>query len=98
MSLQPPIRAFVAAGAAAAAWAALPAAAAAHGVAPAEPPTVATIVFGWTFEPTIVIPLLAAALVWRWAVNRVRREHPRNPVPRIRSVAFYGSLAATAVA
>ena len=98
MRRRPLNRTRVAAVAAAVVAAALPAGAAAHGVVPDAPPTVATFLFGWTFEPAVVIPLLAAALVWRWAVRRVAREHPRNPVPRIRSVAFYGSLAAVAVA
>jgi len=71
---------------------------AAHGVVTEGPPTVANLLFGWIFEPAVVIPLLAALLVWRYAVRRVNAEHPANPVPRIRSVAFYGALLAVAVA
>ena len=77
---------------------AFPLGVAAHGVVTEGPPTVANLLFGWTFEPAVVIPLLAALLVWRYAVRRVNAEHPANPVPRIRSVAFYGALAAVAVA
>jgi putative copper resistance protein D len=72
-------------------------AAAAHG-AVTEPPTVAGLILGWTFEPLVVIPLVAAAFAWRVAVRRVDAAHPSNPVPRERSVAFYGALLAVAVA
>ncbi len=71
---------------------------AAHGVVTEGPPTPAGLVFGWTFEPAIVIPLVAAAFAWRVAVRRVDAAHPANPVPRARSVAFYGALLAVAVA
>lgn len=71
---------------------------AAHGVVTEGPPTVPGLVFGWTFEPAIVIPIVAAAFVWRLAVRRVDAAHPANPVPRARSVAFYGALLAVAVA
>jgi cytochrome c oxidase assembly factor CtaG len=70
----------------------------AHGVVPAEPPTAANLLFGWTFEPAVVIPLVLAAVAWRYAVRQVNREHPANPVPRIRSLAFYGALTAVAIA
>jgi cytochrome c oxidase assembly factor CtaG len=76
----------------------LPTAVAAHGVVTDGPPTVANLLFGWTFEPTVVIPVLAAALVWRYAVRRVNALHRANPVPRIRSVTFYAALLAVAVA
>jgi putative copper resistance protein D len=75
-----------------------PAAARAHGPAPAEPPTVANLAFGWSFEPAVLLPLVAAAWAWIWAVRRVDAEHPGNPVPRRRSVAFLGGLFAIAVA
>lgn len=71
---------------------------AAHGVVTEGPPTVGGLLFGWTFEPAVVIPLVAAAVAWRVAVRRVDAAHPANPVPRARSVAFYGALLAIAVA
>ena len=71
---------------------------AARGVVTEGPPTVANLLFGWTFEPAVVIPLLASWIAWRYAVRRVNAQHPANPVPRIRSVAFYCALAAVAVA
>jgi cytochrome c oxidase assembly factor CtaG len=77
---------------------ALPSAVWAHGLAPADPPTVTSLLFGWTFEPAILVPLIAAGFAWRWAVARVNRAHPSNHVPRLRSVAFYGGLVAVAFA
>ena len=77
---------------------AAPRAAAAHGVVTEGPPTVANLLFGWTFEPAVVIPLVASWVAWRYAVRRVNAQHPANPVPRIRSLAFYGALVAVAVA
>jgi cytochrome c oxidase assembly factor CtaG len=65
-----------------------PSAVLAHGGVPAEPPSVGTLVLGWTFDPTIWLPVLAVGLAWRWAVGRVARVHPRNPVPRRRSAFF----------
>ena len=72
--------------------------AAAHGEVPAEPPTVASLLFGWSFEPAILLPLLAAGAAWAWGVRRVNRAHPATPVARRRTVAFLGGLAAIAVA
>jgi cytochrome c oxidase assembly factor CtaG len=65
---------------------------------PADPPTLANLVLGWSFEPTIAIPLLAAAAGWLALVRRVRRLHPAHPVPAFRTAAFLGGLAAIAVA
>ncbi len=72
--------------------------AAAHGVAPGEPPSVVNLLLGWHVEPAIALPLLATAAAWAWAVRRVDAAHPANPVPRVRSAAFYGGLAAIALA
>jgi len=68
------------------------------GTVPAEPPTIANLAFGWSFEPAVVLPLLAASLGWVQLVRRIDRAHPANPVPRRRSVAFLAGLAAIAVA
>lgn len=73
-------------------------AALAHGSAPVEAPTAASLLLGWTFEPSIVLPLVATAVVWLRLVSRVNRAHPGNPVPRRRSVAFLAGLAVIAVA
>jgi len=85
-----------------AAWAVVslvaPSAVAAHGPVPHEPPTLANLVLGWSFQPTIAIPLILAAIGWLALVRRVRREHPASPVPASRTLAFLGGLGAIAVA
>lgn len=70
----------------------------AHGAVPHEAPSFETLAFGWHFEPVVAGGLLAAALGWLWLARRVARLHPGNGVPVARSAAFYGGLAAVAVA
>jgi len=70
----------------------------AHGPAPADPPSVANLLFGWSFEPAIILPLVAAAVVWVAWVRRVNAAHPSTPVPRRRTAFFLAGLAAIAVA
>jgi putative copper resistance protein D len=86
------------AGLAIVAVAAAPAAAFAHGPAPAEPPSVANLVLGWSFDPAILLPLAVLAGGWVALVRRVDAAHPGNRVPRRRSVAFLAGLAAIAIA
>jgi cytochrome c oxidase assembly factor CtaG len=62
----------------------LPSAVLAHGLAP-EPASATDVLLAWTFEPEVILPLLAAALLYRWAVGVVRQAHPDNPVPRFRA-------------
>jgi putative copper resistance protein D len=71
---------------------------AAHGEVPAEPPTLANLLFGWTFDPLPTLAILVSLLLWRWAVRRVDAAHPSNPVPRRRSVYFGLGMAALAFA
>jgi putative copper resistance protein D len=71
---------------------------AAHGPAPTEPPTAASLLLGWTFEPLPTLGILVVVGWWWWAVRRVNMVHPANPVPRRRSVAFYGGILALAFA
>ncbi len=56
------------------------------------------VVFGWSFEPTIWLPLLATAAAYLWAVRRVNAAHPASPVPRDRAPAFLLGLATIAIA
>lgn len=77
---------------------ALPAAVAAHGPAPADPPTLASLAFGWQLEPLVAGPLLVFAVGWLLLVWRVRRLHPEHPVPLVRTAAFFSGLAAIAIA
>ncbi len=77
---------------------AAPAAVIAHGPVPAEPPSLVTLVLGWTVEPFVALPLLAAAVVWLRLVGRVNAAHPGGRLPSIRAWAFLGGLVAIAVA
>ena len=70
----------------------------AHGPVPSEPPTLGSLLFGLSFDPAVTLPLAAVAFAWIVAVRRVDAAHPANPVPRIRTVAFFGGLAAIAIA
>ena len=63
----------------------------AHGIAP-TPGSLVDVLLAWSLEAHVVLPLLGAALLYRWAVGPVRRAHPANPVPRFRSLAWYGGL------
>jgi putative copper resistance protein D len=71
---------------------------AAHGAVPAEPPDAANLLLGWSFEPALVLPLLAAAVAWRWLVGAADRAHPDHPVPAFRRWSFLAGLFAIAVA
>jgi len=71
---------------------------AAHGPVQAEPPTLTSLLLGWTFEPVPTLAIAVAAGWWWWAVRRVDAEHPGHPVPVRRSVAFAGGLVALAFA
>jgi putative membrane protein len=70
----------------------------AHGLAQADPPSAASLLFGWTFDPLPTLGIAIALGWWWWAVRRVNAAHPGNPVPRRRSVAFALGMAAIAVA
>jgi cytochrome c oxidase assembly factor CtaG len=101
VSLLPAVRRIVPLGAvlgiaAGAAAAATPVAA--HGAIPTEPPTPASLLLGWTFEPLPTIGIAVGLMLWRWAVRRVNAAHPGNPVPRSRTLAFLGGMAAIAIA
>ena len=63
----------------------------AHGVTP-FPASLTDVLLAWTFEPSILLPLIAAALLYRWAAGVVRRDHPDNPVPLYRVWSWYLGL------
>jgi cytochrome c oxidase assembly factor CtaG len=70
----------------------------AHGAEVPPPPDLAAFLTDWTFYPQVVIPLLAAAAAYLWAVRRVNAAHPANPVPFDRPVFFLVGLACIGVA
>ncbi|MEA2675935.1 MAG: hypothetical protein QOJ81_76 [Chloroflexota bacterium] len=63
----------------------------AHGVAPV-PANGLAVLLAWSPEAHVLLPLVAAALIYRWAVGVVNRGHPDNPVPRYRLAAWYLGL------
>ncbi len=71
---------------------------AAHGVGVPPAPDLAGLVLGWSFDPTIWLPLVASAAAYLWAVRRVDAAHPGNPVPRDRPLFFLMGLVAIAIA
>jgi cytochrome c oxidase assembly factor CtaG len=75
-----PVVAALAVGVVALGW---PAPVAAHGYAP-PPESIWTVLLAWQFEAHVILPLAAAALIYRWAVKRVNEAHPNNTVPRYR--------------
>jgi len=70
----------------------------AHGPVPTEPPTATSLLLGWTWQPIPTLAIAATVVWWLWAVRRVDSVHPRNPVPRRRTVAFLGGMLALAFA
>jgi putative membrane protein len=70
----------------------------AHGPVPSDPPSVANLLLGWTFEPLPTLGIVAAVWWWLWAVGRVDGQHPTNPVPRRRTAAFLAGMVALAFA
>lgn len=69
----------------------------AHGVAPA-PGSLLDVLLAWSLEAHVVLPLLAAALLYRWAVLRVNAAHRLNPVPRFRVWCWHLGLGVLVVA
>jgi putative copper resistance protein D len=63
-------------------------AALAHGGEVPPAPTALSFLLGWSFDPSIWLPAIAALLLWRAGVARVARAHPASPVPRRRSLAW----------
>lgn len=94
----PLVRPLIVGSLAVAGWLLGAAPAAAHGIAPTEPPSFTNVLFGWTVEPLPALAIVASLVWWRWAVRRVDRLHPSNPVPRRRTGAFVGAQVALAFA
>jgi len=54
--------------------------------------------FSSQFDAVPVVLIVGALAGYLWGVRRVRRRHPRHPWPVLRTVAWVGALAVTAVA
>jgi putative copper resistance protein D len=92
------MRFFLAAAVAILSSALFPGLALAHGIAAAPPTDPLALVGMWSFDPTIQVPLVAAAVGYLSAVRAVNRAHPANPVPVRRVVAFVSGLVAVELA
>lgn len=75
----------------------VPAAVLAHGPSAPEP-VLPDVLLAWSFDPTVLVPLVILAGGFVWAVRRVDRAHPGNPVPRVRTVCWLLGLGAILVA
>lgn len=75
----------------AAAALALPAPVSAHGYAP-PPDSIWSVLLAWQLEAHVLLPLAAAALIYRYAVRKVNAAHPNNPVPRFRCWSWMAGL------
>lgn len=69
----------------------------AHGDAVA-PPTPFDLVAGWSFDPTLQLPIALAALAYVWSFRHVNAVHAANPVPTRRLVFWLLGLAAAEIA
>ena len=58
------------------------------GTVPTEPPDAVSLLFGWSWDPLVLLPALVALLAWRYGVGKVAREHPGHPVARRRTVSW----------
>ena len=74
-----------------------PGTSAAHGAGHAAP-TAAILLEGWTFDPSVWVPVSLAALAYWRARVLVDRRHPSNPVPRWRLASWLAGLGAIVVA
>ena len=70
----------------------------AHGPVPTDPPTVLTLLFGWDFEPAVILPLVGVVIWWWRILAAIDRDHPDHRVPSRQRWAFLAGLAVIAFA
>ncbi len=61
-------------------------------------PSALDFILDWSFDPTIQLPLIMLTAAYLWAVRRVDRVHPGNPVPRAHIACFLAGMAAIEIA
>jgi putative membrane protein len=61
-------------------------------------PSPLDLLTAWSFDLSVQLPLLATAAAFLWAVRRIGRQHPGNPVPAWRVVSLLAGLAAIELA
>jgi putative copper resistance protein D len=64
-----------------------------HGIT-APAPVLPDVLLAWSFDPTIVLPLVLAGGTYALAVRRVDQAHPLTPIRRARIAAWFAGLAA----
>jgi putative copper resistance protein D len=74
------------------AWLGLAGVVSAHSGSPPPAPVFPAALFLWSFDPTVVLPLVLAAAGYLWAVRSVDAAHPRTRVPRRRIAAWLAGL------
>lgn len=75
------------------AWLAFAGVVTAHAGPPPPPPVFPAVLLLWSFDPTVVLPLVLAATGYLWAVRSVDAAHPHTRVPLRRIVAWLAGLA-----
>ncbi|MBI3745589.1 MAG: cytochrome c oxidase assembly protein [Chloroflexi bacterium] len=68
------------------------------GPVPPDAPSLGGLVLGWSFEPVVLLPLLAVAIWWWRTLDGIDRGHPEHPVPKRQRWALVFGLVAIAVA
>jgi putative copper resistance protein D len=74
------------------AWLSLAGVVAAHSGSPPPAPAFPAVLFLWSFDPTVVLPLVLSATGYLWAVRSVDAAHPNSRVPRRRIAAWLAGL------
>ena len=82
----------------AAAWLVIAGPVTAHGSDNPPAPTIGAFLFGWSFDPSVQIPILIMTAAYLWAVRHVDAAHPLNPVPRLRTACFLAGIVAAEIA
>lgn len=74
------------------AWLALAGVVTAHGGPPPPAPVFPSVLLLWSFDPTVVLPLVLAATGYLWAVRSVDAAHPHTRVAHRRIAAWLAGL------
>jgi putative copper resistance protein D len=68
------------------------------GEVPTVPPDAANLLLGWSWDPLVWLPAIAALALWWLGLRRVNALHPGHPVPRRRTAAWVLGIVALLVA
>jgi cytochrome c oxidase assembly factor CtaG len=70
----------------------------AHGPVPVAPPDPGAMLLGWDFEPALILPIVAVAILWWRMLAAIDRAHPGHRVPSRQRWAFLAGLGTILVA